>query len=94
MLQIVKSLMAHPGPRRGRADCSAERGQSCAFGLKCGQALVTREPGAGPHVKMQPVLDDLAFGNALEEQPQARTLNTGPWVLELVSGDIGKDAQR
>jgi len=21
-------------------------------------------------------------------------LNTGPWVLELVSGDIGKDAQR
>ena len=51
----------------------AEPDQSCAFGLKCGQALFTDEPGADPHVKMQPVLDDLAFGNALEEQSRART---------------------
>jgi hypothetical protein len=26
-----------------------------------------------PYVKMQPVLDDLAFGNALEEQSRAHT---------------------
>jgi hypothetical protein len=39
----------------------AERDQARAFGLEHGQALVTREPGAGPHVKMQPVLDDLAL---------------------------------
>jgi len=51
----------------------AERDQSCAFGLKCGQALFTHEPGADPHVKMQPILDDLAFGNALEEQSRAHT---------------------
>ena len=51
----------------------AERDQSCAFGLQRGQARLTREPGADPHVKMQPVLDDLAFGNALEEQSRART---------------------
>ena len=51
----------------------AERDQPCAFGLKRGQALFTDEPCAGPHVKMQPVLDDLAFGNALKEQPRART---------------------
>jgi hypothetical protein len=51
----------------------AERDQPRAFGLKCGQALFTHEPGADPHVKMQPVLDDLAFGNALEEQSRART---------------------
>ena len=49
----------------------AERDQSCAFGLKCGQAVFTHEPGADPHVKMQPILDDLAFGNTLEEQSRA-----------------------
>ena len=51
----------------------AERDQPCAFGLKRGQALFTHEPGADPHVKMQPILDDLAFGNALEEQSRAHT---------------------
>jgi hypothetical protein len=51
----------------------AKRDQSCAFGLKGGQALFTHEPGADPHVKMQPILDDLAFGNALEEQSRAHT---------------------
>ena len=51
----------------------AERDQSCAFGLKYGHALVTHEPGADPHVKMQPILDDLAFRNALEEQSRTQT---------------------
>src|SRR6476469_8275821 len=51
----------------------AERDQSCAFGLKRGQALFTHEPGADPHVKMQPVLDDIDFGHALEEQSRAHT---------------------
>lgn len=51
----------------------AERGQSCAFSLKCGQAFLTHEPGADPHVEMQPVLDGLPFGNALEEQSWAHT---------------------
>ena len=51
----------------------AERDQSCAVGLKCGQALFTHEPGADPHVKMQPILDDLAFRNALKEQSRAHT---------------------
>ena len=51
----------------------AERDQSCALGLKRGEALFTHEPGADPHVKMQPILDDLAFGNALEVHPRAHT---------------------
>jgi Tol biopolymer transport system component len=46
----------------------AERDQSCAFGLECGEALITHKPGADADVQMQPVLDDLAFRNALEEQ--------------------------
>lgn len=49
----------------------AERDQPCALGLERGEALFTHEPGADPHVKMQPILDDLAFGNALEVQPRA-----------------------
>jgi hypothetical protein len=32
-----------------------------------GQALFTHEPGADPHVKMQPIFDDLAFGLIQEE---------------------------
>ena len=48
-----------------------ERDQPRAFGLKCGQALLSHEPGADPHIKMQPVLDDLAFRNTLEEQSRA-----------------------
>jgi len=51
----------------------AKRDQSCAFGLKGGQTLFPDEPGADPHVKMHPILDDLAFGNALEEQSRAHT---------------------
>jgi len=51
----------------------AERDQSCAFGLERGQALFTDEPGADPDVKMHPVLDDLAFGDALEVQSRAHT---------------------
>ena len=49
----------------------AERAQSCAFGLKSGQALCTHEPGADPHAKMHPIFDDLAFGDALKEQSRA-----------------------
>jgi len=48
------------GPQESHA-CPAEREQPCALGLECGQALLTHEPGGGPDVKMQPVLDDLAF---------------------------------
>ena len=51
----------------------SERDQSRALGLECGQALFTHESSADPHVEMQPVLHDLAFGNALEEQPRAHT---------------------
>jgi hypothetical protein len=47
--------------------------QPHAYRAERGQALFTHEPGAGPHVKMQPVLDGLAPGNALEEQSRART---------------------
>src|SRR5579862_2609046 len=60
-------LIGHQDPHEHRA----ERGQPRAFGLQHGQALSTHEPGADPHVKVHPVLDDLAFGNALEEQPRA-----------------------
>jgi hypothetical protein len=34
---------------------------------------LTHEPSAGPHIEMHPVLDDLAFGNSLEEQARAHT---------------------
>lgn len=50
-----------------------ERDQSCALGLECGEALLTDEPGARPYAEVHPILDDLAFGNALEEQPRAHT---------------------
>lgn len=49
----------------------AERDQTCALGLQCGEALFTHEPGADPHVKMHPVLDNFAFGNALEVHSRA-----------------------
>jgi len=45
-----------------------ERDQPCALGLECGQSLFTHEPGSDPHVEMQPVLDDLRLGHALEVQ--------------------------
>lgn len=48
-----------------------ERDQSRAFGLKCGEALLTHEAGADPHIKMHPVLDGLPLGNALEVQSRA-----------------------
>lgn len=51
----------------------AERDQSRAFGLKCGKALFTHETGADPHIKMQPVLGGLAFGNALEIQSRTHS---------------------
>ena len=42
-----------------------ERDQSCAFGLKCGQAPSPTSPVPDPHVKTQPTLDDLLpVGNA------------------------------
>jgi hypothetical protein len=37
------------------------------------QALLAHEPAADPHVKMHPILDDHAFGNALEKQSRAYT---------------------
>ncbi|KNB50652.1 hypothetical protein AC230_21270 [Streptomyces caatingaensis] len=51
----------------------AERDQSCAFGLKCCEALSSHQPGADPHIKMYPVLGGLPLGDALEVQPWADT---------------------
>jgi hypothetical protein len=45
-----------------------ERDQPCALGLKYREALFTHESGGDPHVKMQPVLGGLPFGDALEVQ--------------------------
>lgn len=39
----------------------AERDQPCVLGLKCGEAPFTHESGAHSHIKMHPVLDDLAI---------------------------------
>ena len=51
----------------------AERDQSCALGLKCGEALFTHESGADPHAKMQPVLGGLPFSETREQTlPQTR----------------------
>lgn len=50
-----------------------EREQSCALGLEHGEALLTHEPGADPHIEVQPVLGGLSFGNALEVQSRAHT---------------------
>ena len=49
----------------------AERDQPCALGFERGEAFLTHEPGADSHVKMHPILDDLALGNALEVQSRA-----------------------
>ena len=46
----------------------AERQQSCAFGLECGQAFVAYEPGPDADVEVHPILDDLAFRDVLEEE--------------------------
>ncbi len=51
----------------------AEREQTGAFGLKCGQTLFSHETGADSHVKMQSILNDLAYRNALKVQSRART---------------------
>ena len=51
--------------------CRAERDQPCALGFERGEALFTHEPGADSHVEMHPILDDLAFGDALEVQARA-----------------------
>jgi len=56
----------------------AERDQSCAFGLKCGQALFTHEPDADPHVKMQPFLDDLAKNRPKVHPGKHRPGGRGP----------------
>ncbi len=73
------------GSEQSHAD-RAERDQSRAFGLKDGQALVTLKPGADPHVKVQPILDDLAFGNALEEQARAhpRGIDAGERLILML----------
>jgi hypothetical protein len=49
----------------------AERQQSRALGLKCGEALFTHEPSADLYVKVQPVLGSFALGDTLEEQSRA-----------------------
>ncbi len=51
--------------------CRAEREQTCALGLQCGETFRTDEPGADPYVEMHPVLGNLALGDALEEQPRS-----------------------
>ncbi len=51
----------------------AERDQSCAFGLERGQALFPHESGTDSHVKVQPILGDLAFGDALRVRSRAHT---------------------
>src|SRR5580698_3726114 len=55
----------------------AERDQPGAFGLKRGEALFAHEPGADPYVEVHPVLDDLAFWNALEVQSRAHAGGVG-----------------
>ena len=41
--------------------------------FKLGEAFLAHESGAGPYVEVYPVLDDLALGDALEEQPRTHT---------------------
>jgi hypothetical protein len=64
------------GQQQPHAD-RAERDSAGALGLEHGQALLAHEPGADPHVEVHPVLDDLALGDALEEQPRAHTRGIG-----------------
>ena len=70
---ITRHDSSSPSARQESHAHRAQRDQSCALCLECGQALFAHEPGADPHVEMQPVLDDLAFGNALEVQARAHT---------------------
>ena len=55
----------------------AERDQPGAFGLKRGQPPLTRQPDAGPHVKMQPVLDDPCLREPAGRTAAARTAGIG-----------------
>ncbi len=61
-----------PADSEGATFAATQSRQNSLPSMSCitrhGQALFTHEPGADPRVKMQPILDDLAFGNALEEQ--------------------------
>src|SRR5262249_46532596 len=60
---ITRHDSLSPSAGSSRTAYRAERDQSCAFGLKCGHAFFTHEPGADAHVKMQPILDDLVSGS-------------------------------
>src|SRR5688572_18460669 len=70
VLHHEAGLVLFVGREQAYARC-AECNQALAFGLKCSQTLFTHEPLADTHVEMYPVLDDLAFGNPLEEQSRA-----------------------
>ncbi|EFH28457.1 transposase [Streptomyces sviceus ATCC 29083] len=48
-----------------------ERDQSCALGFERSEALVPHEPGPDPDVEVHPILNVLAFRDALEEQTRA-----------------------
>ena len=41
--------------------------EPCALCLECGEAFRAHQPGTDPDVEMDPILDDLAFGNPLKE---------------------------
>ena len=56
----------------GVARASRRGGAAVRTRPEGGQALVTHEPGPDPHVEVHPVLDDLALGDALEEQARTR----------------------
>src|SRR5690606_33980772 len=61
------------GAQESHAD-RAEGGQPGALGLRGGESFLAHEPGAHPHVEVQPVLDDLALGHALAERARPHSL--------------------
>lgn len=73
-LPSMSSIGMHASlPSYSVRTCTAPSGdQSCAFRLKCGEALFPQS-GADPHIKMHPVLGRLPLGDTLEVQPRAHT---------------------
>ena len=59
--------------RRAVALVPRRAGPVAALGLEHGQALFTLEPSANSHVEVDPILDVLSFGYALEKQARTHT---------------------
>ena len=78
-LLLVGHLQLEPG--------GAYRLEPVPLGVQPGEAFLTHESGAGAYVEVHPVLDDLALGDALEN-------NRGPTPVGSTHAAQGESSRR